>query len=540
MRNSGTVHAVKMFSLMTFITLVPLFISTAADWPCYRGPDKNGICPERITKWPPREIWRARVGAGYSQVVVSEGRIYCMGWTSPSNDVVYCFSESPATTNPSPLWTFSYYSPSTGDGYEGTRATPTVDGGEVYTYSHMGRLYCLNKVTGTCNWFRTVNVSRPSWGYSSSPLVEGESVIVNDGNRGVAIDKTGTHTNWSSTGYAGHSSALAFTWGALRTVVIYTDNDVFGLDPATGTNFWRFNRPGSYGSMADPIIYGDKLLVTRGYGTGASMVNIGSGVLTVNGEPGEWSNNSFLRTKENCAVVFNRHAYGVDENNGLQCVDLTTGTLKWTRNGFGTESAVMIAGDQLLVVNSANRDLVVVKTDTNAYVEVCKTNISVSGTAWTTPTIANGRLYFRGHDGDLICFNICGDNDQDGMADDWEQRYFPTTTPAPTADSDGDGCNNLYEYVTGTDPTNNADTWKIAVVFSNGNIVVTWNSLAAGGGAYMNLTRLYDLEYTTNILGSDWLPVDNETGLPGMNGVAAFTNNVSDYNRFYRVKVRLN
>ena len=89
------------------VVLLLASLAMGADWPCYRGPNKNGITSERIAMWPPKERWRANVGQGFSGVTVSGGRVYTMGWAS-SQDSVYCFSESSAGTSPAPLWKQSY------------------------------------------------------------------------------------------------------------------------------------------------------------------------------------------------------------------------------------------------------------------------------------------------------------------------------------------------------------------------------------------------------------------------------------------------
>jgi outer membrane protein assembly factor BamB len=120
--------------------------SLASDWPCYRGPNKDGTTAESITVWPPQKLWSASIGSMYSGIVVSEHRVYTMGYNN-GNDIVYCFSDAPAATNPAtPLWTYSYASPwSLGPSanqqmYGGPKGAPTVDGNEVYTISVNGIL----------------------------------------------------------------------------------------------------------------------------------------------------------------------------------------------------------------------------------------------------------------------------------------------------------------------------------------------------------------------------------------------------------------
>ena len=136
------------------VVLIVVVLATTAypdDWPCWRGPNRDGISPEHITNWPPQRIWTAYVAPGYSEVVVSDHRVYTMG-KSNGTDIVYCFSDAPSTTNPTPLWTYSYWSPGTGrhsgNGPE-AKATPTVDGNYIYTLSDDGILNCLYTERGS-------------------------------------------------------------------------------------------------------------------------------------------------------------------------------------------------------------------------------------------------------------------------------------------------------------------------------------------------------------------------------------------------------
>lgn len=387
-------------------------IVRGADWPCYRGPNKDGRTSERIESWPPREIWRASVGQGYSGITVSDGRVYTMGWAG-GQDTVYCFDESSTGNNPIPIWRQSYSCGSVA--YEGTRATPTIDADEVYTFSHEGRLSCFNRVDGTPLWNKSVTGGRPGWGYGSSVLIEGDLAIVNAKRYGVAVYKThpGTHAfAWETpNNSAGYATPFAFTRGTDRTVVVFGGYYAAGLNPANGSVRWYF---GWSQGMADPIIHDDKLWVSTGYGVGCAVVKLGSGALAVN-EAGEWQSSSVMKNKENCSVLHEGYVYGISEGGGLRCVEFATGTLKWKSTdygaNFGTESAVMLADNQLVVMNGADAgandgDLVVVEAKPTTYTEVHRANDILSGDTWTVPTLANGILYLRNHEGTVVAYSV--------------------------------------------------------------------------------------------------------------------------------------
>ena len=136
-------------------------------------------------------------------------------------------------------------------------------------FSHEGRISVFNKVDGTPLWNKTVDEGRPGWGYASSPLIEGDLVIVNVGGAAYAVDKNSPHdVVWSNSGSAGYASPYAFDNGSQRTVVIFGGTYASGVDPSDGTVLWRFN----WGQgMADPIIKGDMMWVSRDYGKGAGL-----------------------------------------------------------------------------------------------------------------------------------------------------------------------------------------------------------------------------------------------------------------------------
>jgi len=412
----------------------------------------------------------------------------------------------------------------------------------VYTYSADGVLHCFHKIGGATNWNRSVTGGRPTWGFASSPLIEGTQVWVNAGSRGKAVDKThpGAHNIIvaGDDNAAGYASPFAFTRGTQRTVVVFGGQNCSGINPANGAVLWYFSWAQG---MADPIIYNDKVWVSCGYNVGCAVANLGSNALTK-----VWSNGN-IKNKENCSVLYNGFVYGVTEDGALRCVDFTTGNLKWSQSGFPTESSIMIASNELVVLTgqdngSGDGNLVVVAAATNGYSEIRRQNAILSGDTWTCPVLANGRLYLRNHQGTLIAFLVNPDVDADGLPDAWETAHglSPTNAGDAAVDCDSDGAFNREEYVAGTDPTNAQNCLKLRInPFTNG-VVVSFSSVRAVGAGYEGLSRAYTLENSADLLVSNWQAVAGCSNVAGNDAAVNHTNNFpSSGFSFYRVRTRL-
>ncbi len=551
---------IAVIAMLVTLLMPGARLASSADWPCYRGANKDGRTTDTITSWPPAGIWQTQVGLGYSQIVVSEGRVYTTGW---SNGLVYvyCFSETTAGGNPTPLWLRTY--PCTAGIYgTGTLSTPTVDGNEIYIYSVDGQLKCFDKVTGDTNWSTVVNVGHPLYGFAGSPLVEGSNVVLNAGGTGIAVDKSSGRTNWTSSGFAGYASPFALTVGAQRTVVIFNGMGVVsGVDPANGNVLWNFGMGeyNSYSGTQDPII-GNGLIWACGGDGGigggfkCEAVSPGSGQLT----NVVWSNPS-MQDIDNCSILYNGYIYCVD-GQGLECLDFATGNKMWnSADGaggvqFNMLTALMLANDELVIVDSVTTnyvdyesDLVVVPATPSGYQELYRANGIVNGTAniWPCPTLANGRLYTRTPEGALAVFNVSNSVPLIGVPPlAWVDQYYPgisNSSSVAGSDTDGDGMTAWQEYLAGTCPTNRDSCFKVAIGFSNGNVVVTYPALKAAGTGYSAETqRCYWVETITDLTHGTWQALPDATNIADVDRIVVYTNNSDTAkNCFYRLRARL-
>ena len=185
-----------------------------ADWFRWRGPNLDGISNETgwAANWPkdgPPVVWKASVGTGFSSMTVAGGRLYTMG-NEDSVETVYCLDAATGAE----IWTHSYECPLDDRFFEGgPTATPTADSGAVYTISRQGDLFCFDAQNGKVRWSKNIQretgVRIPGWGFSASPLVHGDLLLLNAGDAGTALNKTTGKVVWTSgDGEAGYTTPL--------------------------------------------------------------------------------------------------------------------------------------------------------------------------------------------------------------------------------------------------------------------------------------------------------------------------------------------
>jgi outer membrane protein assembly factor BamB len=398
----------RVASLLIVVLALP---SRADDWPNWRGPNHNGVSGETdwSDRWPyggPTVAWRGQVGVGFSSFVVAQGRVYTVGYADDADTVVCLEADSGKV-----LWQHSYPA-ELGDKYfeGGTTGTPTVEGDRVYTFSRWGDVFCLDAATGKVVWSKNIQkellVRVPGWGFSGAPLVYPNAVILNAGEAGLALDKANGKLLWKSQNKeAGYSTPYPVTLGAEQLVIVGSGQAYVAVDPLSGKEAWRVRWLTQYGvNAADPVLDGDRLFLSSGYGKGAALFKLGGGPPP---PPQEVWKSKVLRTQINGAILCNGHLYGADgdttEDATLKCVEFDTGKEKWSQPGFGT-GGLVVAGGRLIALSAAG-ELSVAPATPDGFKPVARAKV-LDGKCWTTPVLANGRLYCRNWQGQVVCLDL--------------------------------------------------------------------------------------------------------------------------------------
>jgi outer membrane protein assembly factor BamB len=399
-----------------FLTLSAA-ISLAGDWPQWRGPNRDDVSTETglLKTWPaegPKRAWLfENAGMGYAGFSVASGRLFTMG-TRDGKEILLALD---ATTGKE-QWA-TPIGDILGNGWgDGPRSTPTVDGDRVYAMSGKGNLVCAAVATGKMAWTVSMNSlggSTPGWGFTESPLVDGKHVICTPGgNKGTmaALDKMTGALVWQSaeiTEGAQYSSVVTATIGGKKQYVQLVMQTIFGVDPANGKVLWRSAWPGRTAVIPTPIVKGDEIFVSSGYGVGCKKVKI-------NGtEAVDVFMNKDLANHHGGVILVGNLLFGHSDKAGWTCMDFTDGSVKSVVKGVG-KGAIAYADGLFYTLGEKSGEVALMEASATGWTEKGKFTLSPQaaarnpkGAVWVHPVIAHGKLYLRDQEF-IYCYDVKG------------------------------------------------------------------------------------------------------------------------------------
>jgi hypothetical protein len=379
-----------------------------------------------LKKWPrrgPRPLWKAKgIGEGYSSVVVSGGGVYVTGKIGEALALTAFASDGARRWRRvhGPAWTANW---------PGSRSTPVIDGGRVYLLSAFGVLKSYDAKSGSVRWsvdlVKTFGASIPKYGYTETPLIHGDRLIVTPGgtNCMVALDKRTGRTVWTSKGLddpAAYGSAIAFELGGAEMIVNMTERGLACVSARDGSFLWRNTRPAGARRLCTSPVYSEgHVFGATGYGRGGACVR-----LSVEG--GRVSAEQAWETKDmDCHhggyVVVDGRIYG-NHRDGWNCLDLRTGRKLWSEDLVGKGSVCYADGMLYLFAETGGRmglapatprapslvgDFTIAGSKKGSGADLPWPQRMRRGgdNSWAHPSISDGRLYLR-YDDNLYVFDV--------------------------------------------------------------------------------------------------------------------------------------
>jgi outer membrane protein assembly factor BamB len=370
----------------------------APEWPGFRGPERSGgVQGLRInTDWstsPPKEMWRRRIGPGWSSFAV-DGDLFYTQEQRGEEELVACYRLSTGE----PVWRHRdpvrFYE---SNGGAGPRGTPTVSGGRVYALGATGILNALDAQTGAVVWSRSAasdtKAEVPGWGFSSSPLVVDQIVIVATAGTLAGYDTATGTPRWVGTNNGvSYSSPHLVTIDAVTQAVLLSGTAT-SVAPADGKLLWQHKWQG--GAIVQPAMIGDgdiligSMTATGGIGTRRLTVKHGADGWNVTER---WTSNG-LKPFFNDFVIHKGYAFGFD-GNILASIDLADGTRKWKGGRYGSGQLILLAEQDLLLVLSEEGELALVSATPDKFTEIARA-LAIEGKTWNHPALIGDILLVR-------------------------------------------------------------------------------------------------------------------------------------------------
>lgn len=438
---------------LVLLLLVDATSARAGSWPSWRGPNRDNISPEKglLDSWtekgPPLK-WKAKgLGKGFSSVSIDGGRIYTMGAAGSANGGYAAPRKAPGRGRGRRRGGDTKGVGSNGDcrvfaldvntgkiiwstpvAKGDPNCTPTIDGDRVYALGRNGELSCLDAADGKIVWTKDLprdfgGKMMSVWGYSESPLVDGDKLLCTPGAKDamvVALDKKTGDMIWkgavpedlgpNGTDGAGYASIVVSHGAGVKQYVQLVGRGIVSFRADDGKFLWNYNRIANpTANIPTPLVEGDSVFASSGYQAGAALLKLhkdGDGVAAheVYFLPG-----NKVQNHHGGMVLLDGYVYmGNGHNQGFPlCLELKTGKIMWKGGrGAGTGSAAVLEADGELYFRYQNGVMALVEATPEKYVLKGKFDLAThNGSSWPHPVIVDHCLYVRDQDA-LLCYDI--------------------------------------------------------------------------------------------------------------------------------------
>ena len=411
------------------VALVSLLGGSAAvhaqDWTQYRGSEGDGRSSGTFAApdWTngPNVVWKKSTPLGFSSFVIADGTAYTLigaagSGQTPKEICVAMDANTGARRWARTLGEVKYHggggAGARGNkGGDGPRSTPVVSDGHVYIYDAKMNLYCLAASDGSVVWKRDVqneySGNNIRWQNAVSPVVDGDAVFVAGGGQGqsmLAFDKKNGSLLWRRGDETmTHATPVIGELNGQKQLVFFMQSGLISVNPKSGEENWRVDYDYRTSTAASPVLDGDQVYCSAGYGVGAGVFKISK----TGDVSAEWRKKNRLMNHWSTPVLRDGYLYGMFgfkkyAKGPLQCIDLATGEIQWSQAGFGQGNLILV-GDKLLALSDSG-ELAIVEASPESYKELARAKV-VSGKCWSTPSYSDGKVYVRSTT-EAVCISL--------------------------------------------------------------------------------------------------------------------------------------
>ncbi|MCC6494336.1 MAG: PQQ-like beta-propeller repeat protein [Pirellulales bacterium] len=429
----------RLVCRIALLLVVPLVVAwgpcaarrARADWPQWRGPNRDDISAETdlLKTWPsggPPRVWLFKnCGLGYSGPAIVKDRLYIMG-ARDGQELLLAID----ATSGEQVWASPIGEMLENNWGNGPRGTPTVDGELIYAIGGQGKLLCVQAADGKVLWTKSLvddlGGKTPTWGFTESPYVHGEIVICTPGGEQGALaglQKTTGQLAWRSkelTSGAHYASIVPAQRKYGPECVQLLPDQLVGFDPQTGRVNWTEGWPGQVAVIPTPIVDGNYVYATSGYGVGCKLLEVSDdrSVKVV-------YENKVMKNHHGGVVLLDGKLYGYSDDLGWVCQDFMTGKRVWreerdeAKQEAGAslgKGAIAYADGRLYCLGEEDGQVVLIESSPDGWKEQGRFTLEPqttlrkpAGRIWTHPVICDGRLYLRDQEL-LFCFDVRAGN----------------------------------------------------------------------------------------------------------------------------------
>ena len=379
----------------------------AADWPQWRGPDRDGqftgpAWPEKLDTNHLQRTWRVDLGPSYSGPIVAGDRVFTTESKDKKFEVVTAFDRKTGKEIWRAQWegamTVPFFAKANGDWI---RATPACDGESLFVAGMRDLLVCLDAATGKERWrfdfVKKLEAPTPDFGFVCSPLVDGESIYVQAGASFVKLNKRTGELVWRTLADKGgmwgsvFSSPVFAELAGKRQLVVQTREKLAGVDPADGKVLWEQPVEAFRGmNILTPVAYKDTLFTsTYGGKTIGFRVAQTDGKFTVT-EAWKHKAQGYMSTP----VIIDGVAYNHLKSQRVMAIEVESGRELWTSDkSFGKYMSLVAQGDRILALDQRGQ-LFLLRANKVKYEQLGQRKLSDSDT-WAHLAVAGDQLFVR-------------------------------------------------------------------------------------------------------------------------------------------------